>query len=148
MVSVQFAKGVVMLSEAVVERLVSARGLRFGRPTVERRKHVRYPLRTSAHLRTLVSGKHSEPTLSEPTRVSVRDISLTGVGLVIPAALVLSNDWLLTIPSTRGDITLLCRTVRQARAGSTHLQIGAVIQRLLEGFTPTTGEPLPRSTCP
>lgn len=127
-----------MLSSEVVERLVSSRGLRFGTPNVERRKHVRYPLRTSAQLRTLIDGK-----LSEPTRVSLRDISLSGIGLVIPATLTLSSEWVLTIPSGKGDISVLCRTARTARAGSTHFQIGATIQRLIEGITPTTGMLLP-----
>ena len=124
-----------MLPISVVEKLVACRGMRFGGPTHERRNHTRFPFRATAALRNLLDGK-----ISPPIRAIVKDISLSGVGLVILKGTPLSEHWIVVIPSARGEVVLKCALARRSSAGSSHENVGASIVGMLSpGLVVSTG---------
>lgn len=116
-----------MLPAVVVERLLACRGMKFDGPSNEKRKHIRYPFRSTVSIRLLTGAN-----LSPPIKASIKDISLTGLGVVIPRGIQLSELWLLTIPSPRGEITLKCRHVRRTNAGPTNEILGTRIVAMLQ----------------
>lgn len=114
-----------MLSQQFFDRLISSHGLRFeALPTERRVSGSRVPHRRAVALITITGG-----ILTDVLKGTVRDVSLSGVGVVVERDRRVSREWLVCFGAklcTGPDSSvLLCRTTRTTPAGPATSIIGA-----------------------
>ncbi|MFN4242816.1 MAG: hypothetical protein ACK4PI_06215 [Tepidisphaerales bacterium] len=119
-----------MLPASVLERFTATRGVRFDFSQLGKRGAVRVPLRFPALVYPADSGQ-----VGQPVRVTLKDISLTGVGVLLPQRVRVPRTWLLCLGpqpmTTRRSLVLRCETARAVQAGPWLWLLGGVIDAML-----------------
>lgn len=131
-----------MLPASVLERFTATRGVRFDFSQLGKRGAVRVPLRLPALVYPADNGQ-----VGQPVRVRLKDISLTGVGALLPRRVRVPRTWLMCLGpqpmTTRRSLVLRCETTRAVQAGPWLWLLGGVIDAmLLPGQTLSVGSAL------
>ena len=120
-----------MLPTSTLERLAATRGLRFTVNPAEKRDALRLPLRIPGYLHFV-----EHRMILAPIRVVLKDISLSGVGILLPRLTGNHpNEWVVWTglgPATSDhSLVLACQSVRATDAGPTLRLLGGRITALL-----------------
>jgi hypothetical protein len=117
-----------MLPETYFDRLTHAMGARTYRRGGERRRAIRIPSSFRPTLFPVVSG-----CVLRPHRVRARDISMGGIGLLLPRALASTKLAVLHIKPEAADdaFVILCALQRSLKLDSSWMVGGFTFERLL-----------------